>query len=165
MPDKLLALKARFPHQAILVERFVEGREFNISLLAGPGGVQALPPAEMQFLDYPPGKERVLGYRAKWEPAAFEFLHTGRRFDFPPEESGLIEQMKRIAERCWTLLDLHGYARVDMRVDADSRMFVLEINANPCLTPDAGYAAALARSGIRYKDAIERIVRAASGDR
>lgn len=158
VPAKLLALKSRFPHQAVLVERFVDGREFNISLLADDRGVQVLPPAEMTFIDYPPGKERVLGYRAKWEPTAFEFEHTGRRFDFPPEESGLIEQMKQIAKRCWALFDLHGYARADMRVDADSRIFVLEINANPCLTPDAGFAAAVARAGISPAQMVQRIL-------
>ncbi|MGD0999229.1 MAG: D-alanine--D-alanine ligase [Candidatus Brocadiia bacterium] len=158
VPGKLLALKSRFPNQAVLVERFVDGREFNISLLADERGAQVLPPAEMTFMDYPPGKERVLGYRAKWEPTAFEYEHTGRRFDFPPDESGLIEQMKQIAKRCWALFDLHGYARVDMRVDADSRIFVLEINANPCLTPDAGFAAAVARAGISPAQMVQRIL-------
>ena len=89
---------------------------------------------------------------------AFEYEHTGRRFDFPPEESGLIEQMKQIAKRCWALFDLHGYARVDVRVDADSRIFVLEINANPCLTPDAGFAAAVARAGISPAQMVQRIL-------
>jgi D-alanine-D-alanine ligase len=158
VPAKLLALKERFPNQPVLVERFVDGREFNISMLADECGVQVLPPAEMTFIDYPPGKERVLGYRAKWEPTAFEYEHTGRRFDFPPEESGLIEQMKQIAKRCWALFDLHGYARADMRVDADSRIFVLEINANPCLAPDAGFAAAVARAGISPAQMVERIL-------
>ncbi len=158
LPARLLALQARFPDQAVLVERFVDGREFNISLLADGRGVQVLSPAEMTFVDYPPGKERVLGDRAKWEPAAFEFSHTARRFDFPPEESGLIEQMKQIARRCWALFDLHGYARVDVRVDADSRIFVLEINANPCLTPDAGFAAAVARAGISPAQMVQRIL-------
>jgi D-alanine-D-alanine ligase len=158
VPAKLLELHGRFPHQAILVERFVEGREFNISLLADGRGAQVLPPAEMIFVDYPPGKERVLGYRAKWEPTAFEFTHTSRRFDFAPQESGLIEQMRQIAERCWALFDLHGYARVDMRVDADSRIFVIEINANPCLTPDAGFAAAVAQAGLSPALMVQRIL-------
>ncbi len=158
VPAKLLDLKSRFPNEAVLIERFVDGREFNISLLADDRGVQVMPPAEMTFMDYPPGKEHVLGYRAKWEPEAFEYAHTGRRFDFPPEESGLIEQMKQIAKRCWALFDLHGYARVDLRVDADSRIFVLEINANPCLTPDAGFAAAVARAGISPAQMVQRIL-------
>jgi D-alanine-D-alanine ligase len=127
-------------------------------MLADERGVQVLPPAEMTFMDYPPGKERVLGYRAKWEPTAFEYEHTVRRFDFPPEESGLIEQMKQIARRCWALFDLHGYARADMRVDADSRIFVLEINANPCLDADAGFAAAVARAGISPAQMVQRIL-------
>jgi D-alanine-D-alanine ligase len=179
VPGKLLALRRRFPRQAVLVERFVDGREFNISLLAeepaprsfprfgtggeesargGERGAEVLPPAEMTFADYPPGKDRVLGYRAKWEPAAFEFAHTIRRFDFPPEESGLIEQMAQITKRCWALFDLHGYGRVDLRVDADSHIFVIEVNANPCLAPDAGFAAAVARAGLSPAQMVQRIL-------
>jgi len=155
---KLRALMEKFPNQAILVERYVDGREFNLSLLAKGTAVEVLPPAEMVFLDYPPGKERVLGYRAKWVPEAFEYSHTARRFDFSPEDLALIEQMKEIALRCWALFDLRGYARVDLRVDEDSRIFVLEINANPCLTPDAGFAAAVARAGISPAQMVQRIL-------
>ena len=136
----------------------MDGREFNLSLLAKGTAAEVLPPAEMVFLDYPPGKERVLGYRAKWVPEAFEYSHTARRFDFPPEDLALIEQMKEIALRCWALFDLRGYARVDLRVDEDSRIFVLEINANPCLTPDAGFAAAVARAGISPAQMVQRIL-------
>jgi D-alanine-D-alanine ligase len=155
---KLRALMEKFRDQAILVERYVEGREFNLSLLAKGSAAEVLPPAEMVFADYPPGKERVVGYRAKWIPDAFEYSHTARRFDFPPEDLGLIGRMKEIALRCWALFKLRGYARVDLRVDGDSRVFVLEINANPCLSPDAGFAAAVARAGISAAEMVQRIL-------
>jgi D-alanine-D-alanine ligase len=56
------------------------------------------------------------------------------------------------------LFELHGYARADMRVDADSRIFVLEINANPCLSPNAGFAAAVAQVGITPAQMVQRIL-------
>ena len=111
----------------------MDGREFNLSLLANGSGAEVLPPAEMVFVDYPPGKERVLGYRAKWVPDGVRVFAHGAALRLPAGGTGLIEQMKEIARRCWALFDLHGYARVDLRVDEDSRIFVLEINANPCL--------------------------------
>lgn len=141
-------LRGMFPGQPILVEQYVDGREINVSVLAGPGGPRVLAPAEMRFVDYPPGKPRVLGYRAKWTAGAFEFEHTERTFDFPPADAALIESVKDIALRCWRLFDLHGYARVDLRVDKESRAYVIEINPNPCLSPDAGFAAAVVRAGI-----------------
>jgi D-alanine-D-alanine ligase len=56
------------------------------------------------------------------------------------------------------LFGLRGYARVDFRVDEDGRPWILEINANPCLSPDAGFAAALERAGIGFDQAIQRIL-------
>ena len=58
---------------------------------------------------------------------------------------------------------LRGWARVDFRVDGSGRPCILEVNANPCLSPDAGFAAGLERAGIAYPDAIARIVGSAIG--
>jgi len=146
-------------------ERFIEGREFNLSLLTGNDGAQALPPAEIVFDAYPPDKLRIVGYRAKWEPDSYEYTHTLRRFDFPPQDSALLEALKETASACWELFGLGGWARVDFRVDAAGRPWVLEVNANPCLSPDAGFAAALLEAGIDFDAAVEDILRAATGGR
>jgi len=66
-----------------------------------------------------------------------------------------------MALRCWDLFGLHGYARVDLRVDEKNRPWVLEVNANPCLSPDAGFAAALAEAGISFTEAVGFILTAA----
>lgn len=152
------ALARRFPGQAILVERFVEGREFNVSVLAGPNGPMALPPAEIVFDSYPEGKERVVGYRAKWDDASFEYQHTIRRFEFAPEDAEMLERLRRTALGCWELFGLAGYARVDMRVDESSAVWVVEVNTNPCLSPDAGFAAAVDRAGISPARMVEQIL-------
>ena len=125
-------------------EAYIDGREFNLSLLASKAGPQVLPPAEIRFEDYPEGKTRIVGYRAKWHESSFEYLHTVRSFEFPPEDDELLSRLKDLAVRCWSLFDLRGYARVDFRVDRDGRPWVLEVNVNPCLSPDAGFFAAAA---------------------
>jgi hypothetical protein len=53
---------------------------------------------------------------------------------------------------------LKGYGRVDFRVDSRGRPWVLEINANPCLAPDAGFAAAAIQTGVDFKGVVERII-------
>jgi D-alanine-D-alanine ligase len=63
-----------------------------------------------------------------------------------------------VALKCWQVFQLRGYARVDFRVDAAGIPWVLEVNANPCISPDAGFAAALEQAGIAYADGIGRIV-------
>lgn len=147
--------------RACFAERFIDGREFNLSLLAGPHGVEVLPPAEIDFSAFPPGKPRLVGARAKWDETSFEYQHTPRRFEFPPADASLIDELCRLAHACWQLFGLAGYARVDFRVDAHGRPWILEVNANPCLAPDAGFAAALARAAIPFEQAIQRILDAA----
>jgi D-alanine-D-alanine ligase len=139
-------------------EAFIEGREFNLSLLATDGGPEVLPPAEIRFDGYPPGKPRVVGYSAKWESDSFEYRHTPRRFDFPEEDGPLLRELERIARSCWNLFALRGYARVDFRMDASGRPWVLEVNTNPCLSPDAGFVAAAEQAGLPFEHVIARIV-------
>ncbi len=145
-------------------ETYIDGREFNLSLLAAPEGPEVLPPAEIRFDDYPSGKRRIVGYRAKWDENSFEYRHTPRRFGFPPEDAPLLENLKELARKCWHLFDLRGYARVDFRVDEENRPWVLEINTNPCLSPDAGFAAAAAERGLSFSQVLRRIIRDMEGE-
>lgn len=144
-------------------EAYIEGREFNLSLLASKAGPQVLPPAEIRFEDYPEGKTRIVGYRAKWHEGAFEYLHTVRSFEFPQEDAQLIQGLTDLAARCWSLFDLRGYARVDFRVDQAGRPWVLEVNVNPCLSPDAGFAAAATQAGLSFTQVVERIIQDCQG--
>ncbi|MEK6676804.1 MAG: ATP-grasp domain-containing protein [Planctomycetota bacterium] len=139
-------------------ERYIEGREFNLSLLGDRGQVEVLSPAEIHFVDYAADKPKVVGYRAKWDEKSFEYHHTPRCFDFSPEDGPLLEKLKALAISCWRLFKLRGWVRVDFRVDSSGQPWILEINANPCLSPDAGFAAALARTGIPFDQAISRIL-------
>jgi len=143
---------------ACFAEAFIEGREFNLTLLEGVDGPQVLPPAEICFEDFPGDQPHILDYRAKWDPASHQYHHLPRRFAFHARHRPLLDALQSLALRCWDLFDLSGYARVDFRVDAQNQPWVLEINANPCLAPDAGFAAALAQAGISYDRAIARIV-------
>jgi D-alanine-D-alanine ligase len=138
-------------------EVFVEGREFNLSILENTAGAQVLPPAEIIFENYDAQKLTIVGYRAKWDASSYEYHHTPRRFDFPASDDSLLQQLKNLAVRCWEVFGLKGYARIDFRVDLQGRPWILEVNTNPCLSPDAGFAAAIDRSGMTFVRAIESI--------
>jgi D-alanine-D-alanine ligase-like ATP-grasp enzyme/GNAT superfamily N-acetyltransferase len=140
-------------------ERFVDGREFNLSLLADAQRVTVLPAAEIDFSAFPAGKPKLVGYAAKWSEQSFEYQRTPRRFHTDRDDA-LLSQLTALAERTFRAFHARGYARVDFRV-GDAGPMVLELNTNPCLTPDAGFAAALAQAGVDYAAAIERIVAAA----
>lgn len=142
-------------------ERYVDGREFNLALLGPPSGAEVLPVAEIEFVDFPAERPRIVDYEAKWDEGGFAYHHTPRRFDFPATDRPLLARLRALALRCWQVFGLAGYARVDFRVDRDGTPFVIDVNANPCLSPDAGFAAAAAAAGIGYDAAIARIVAAA----
>jgi D-alanine-D-alanine ligase len=146
----------------LFVEAYVEGREFNLALLEGPGRrPQVLPPAEIEFQSFPEGKPKIVGYAAKWESGSEEFARTPRRFDFPDRDGELLGGLRELALQCWRLFELRGYARVDFRVDPEGRPWVLEVNTNPCLSPDAGFLAAAAQAGLSPTEVIRRIVEGA----
>jgi D-alanine-D-alanine ligase len=120
---------------------------------------EVLPPAEIDFSAFPVGKPHIVAHGAKWDATSFEFHHTPRRFDFSAADAPLLRQLRELTLECAQLFHLHGgYARVDFRCDADCRPWILEINSNPCLSPDAGFAAALAEAGIGFDEAIQRLL-------
>lgn len=141
-----------------LAEVYIDGREFNLSLLSGQEGPELLPPAEIRFDAYPEGKIRVVGYRSKWEEGSFEFENTPRTFTFSDQDGPLLAHLQELALACWTLFDLRGYARVDFRVDSQGKPWILEVNANPCLSPDAGFFAAARQAGLTFPQVLTRIV-------
>ncbi|MDA0706359.1 MAG: ATP-grasp domain-containing protein [Proteobacteria bacterium] len=163
--NSLTAARARIDHchaqhgGVWFAEEFVDGREFNVSVLEVGRKPQILPIAEMTFVDYPPGKPKIVGYAAKWDDAAPEFHATQRSFAKLPsaEHDAIID----VVQKCWSAFHLRGYARIDLRMDAAGVPWVLEINANPCLSPDAGFAAAVIEAGMTPTRAIEHIVSAA----
>jgi D-alanine-D-alanine ligase len=139
-------------------EAYIDGREFNVALISGKKGVKVLPIAEMLFQDYAPDKLKIVDYKAKWDADSFEYNNTIRNFNFQKKDTGLISCLREIALHCWDLFSLYGYARVDFRVDNNGKPWVLEINSNPCLSPDAGFAAALVQAKIEYQEAIGLII-------
>lgn len=162
-PEELLGQLRKRRHKVggeCFAELFIEGREFNLSLLEEKDGPRVLPPAEIDFTGFPAEKLRMVGYAAKWEPDSFEYRHTPRCFDFSGEDLALLERLTNLARQCWDLFALRGYARVDFRVDAAGQPWVLEVNTNPCLSPDAGFVAAAARAGLSFEEVIAIIMAA-----
>jgi D-alanine-D-alanine ligase len=139
-------------------EDYIEGREFNVSLLAGAGGVEVLPPAEIRFDGFPAGRPRILDYEAKWTTDSAAYQGSTRRRLVPGEEPELAARLSALARQAWQVFGLRGYARVDFRVDAAGRAWIIEVNANPCLSPDAGFMAAAASAGITVADVARRIL-------
>ncbi|MBN1199174.1 MAG: ATP-grasp domain-containing protein [Bacteroidales bacterium] len=145
------------------IEEYIEGREFNISILAGPEGPEVLPLAEMQFLDFPADKPRIMGFRSKWDEESFEYSHTIRTFTAGEQDRRLHLRLIELCEACWNGFGLRGYARIDFRVSSDGIPYIIDINANPCLAKSGGFAAALTQAEYSFTEAIRRILDDAMG--
>jgi D-alanine-D-alanine ligase len=156
--ELLLVLESLAPRMAgdCVAERFVDGREFNLALLAGPhGNAEALPLAEMVFDPTLPGPA-ILGYAAKWHEGSEAYSASARSFDLSGEKR-LVQEMTCIGLRCWDVFGLAGYARVDFRVSAAGGVFVIDVNPNPCIAPDSGFIAAARRAGLDHADVVRAI--------
>ena len=157
LPDRASALGG-----ACFAERFIQGREFNLSLVDTDRGVRVLPPAEIVFQEFDRDQPKIVGYRAKWDQDAAEYHNTPRSFDFAAKDASLLATLERLALGCWHGFGLRGYARVDFRVDDLGNPFILEVNTNPCISPDAGFCAALERAGISHGQGIHMILKQSS---
>ncbi len=143
-----------------LVEEFVNGREFNISVV-GNSRPMALPVSEIDYT-LPAGVPRILTYDAKWDPDSEDFQGTGVVCParISTQES---EELEIVALRVFRLFGCRGYARIDMRTDIQGDINVLEVNPNPDISPGSGAVRQAAAAGMTYTGFIEKIVLLALG--
>ncbi|MCE9522000.1 MAG: ATP-grasp domain-containing protein, partial [Alphaproteobacteria bacterium] len=144
-----------------IIEEFIDGREFNVSIVDAPSGPQLLPIAEIVFENYGADLHKIIDYKAKWDEDSFEYKNTVRRYDFPASERKLLKALQDISLKVWSGFDLRGWARIDYRVDANGNPFVVDVNANPDLSLDAGFMTAAGRAQIAPHEAIRMITNAA----
>lgn len=156
------SLKKRIDHifdefkQPILVEEFIKGREFNVAIL-GDRRPRVLPISEIDFSAMPKYLHNFVSFQAKWDP-----YHESYHKTIPicpailPRQTEII--IKETAMRCFNLLGLRDYARIDMRLSNDNKVYILEANPNPDLTEDAGFMRSMKAAGYSYRRSIKMIV-------
>lgn len=157
MRKRIDSLRSRF-HQAVLVEQFINGREFNVSVLEGVG---VLPVAEIDFSGLDDPLKRIVDYSAKWKEGSEEYRKTRRVVpaEIPEKVSA---EAGRIALESFRLTGCRDYARVDMRMDQAGKIFVLEVNANPGIAPDSGFVAALQAGGRTFSSFVKGVLKRAA---
>lgn len=155
-------LRARADHvittyrQPALVEEFVDGREFNVSLLANERGLEVLPIAEIDFEHFPAGAPKLVTFDAKWDETSAEYLGSPSvaAVGLDPEVERALAGRARAA---FEAIGLAGYGRIDLRLDPERGPLVLDVNPNPDLSPGAGLSKAAARGGLPHEQLLARI--------
>jgi D-alanine-D-alanine ligase len=132
----------------VLVEEFIDGREFNVAILGGDQP-RSLPVSEIDFSAMPKDLPRIVSYEAKWYENHELYIKTPPICPAPIDDE-LRGRLQDHALRAFQVMGCRDYARVDFRMDRRGRLFILEVNPNPDISLNAGYARALKAAGIDY---------------
>jgi D-alanine-D-alanine ligase len=123
---------------SILVEEFLPGREFTVAVIGNPGtggGLTALPIVEQNYTAFPSDLPHFASYEVKW---FFEDSDAGRDACICPADlsPSLREEIEFLATQAFTVLGCRDVARVDLRMDAEGRPQLIEINPLPGMHHD-----------------------------
>jgi len=133
----------------IIIEEYIDGRELNVAVL----GNKVLPISEIQFEGLPEGFPKIVTYDGKWIAESIYYEYTK-----PCCPAILNKEMKKkieeIALSAFNAMNCRDYARVDIRLDSDGTPFVIEVNPNPDISMDSGFARAAAAAGLSYADLL-----------
>ncbi len=157
--DAQLARRVQFVHESLgtaaIVEQFVDGRELYVGVL-GNERLQVFPVWEMFFTNMPDNVRHIATERVKWS-TKYQVRH-GIQTDQATLPDTLAERIRHVAKRVYRALDLSGYARIDLRLDAGGQAYVIEANPNPQLAYGEDFAESGERAGIAYEQLLERIM-------
>lgn len=157
---KLEKLLPEFSAEGVLLEEFIPGREFCVALLPEPAGIRTLPPSEINFSGLKAGLEAIVSYSAKWLPDDELYRNTP---SYCPDNlsPALKHGLQTTALAVHQALEANSYGRVDIRLDERERIFVLEYNPNPDITPGAGFSKALQAEKISYPVFVQKVLQEA----
>lgn len=160
--DDQLKERVQFIHDShdcdVIAEEYIAGRELYVSLL-GAQRLAVFPIREMLFREVPPEEPKIATFRAKWDEAYRKKWGLENQFanDLDPAvEKEIVQTCKRI----YRLLTIDGYARIDLRVTPTNEIYFIEANPNAHIAADEDFAQSALKTGIKYPQLIERIVRA-----
>lgn len=140
--------------QPVLVEQFIEGREFNVGLL-GNDPVDVLPPVEIGFGE---GGPQIYRLEDKTKTSGRE-ISLYCPADIPNEK---IEEAQELAKQAFAAIGCYDCARVDFRMDKEGNLYILEINSLPSLGANGSYVHAADKMGLDFDQLVNRLVDVAS---
>jgi D-alanine-D-alanine ligase len=146
--------------QAVIAERYVEGREINVTVMGNGGEARTLPLHEIDFAAMPSDRPHIVSYAAKWEESHVDYAGT-KPVPLRDATPALIAAVERVALAAYRAVELRDYGRVDLRVDASGQPWVIDVNPNPDISPDAGVTRAAAAAGMTYPQMVAEIARIA----
>ncbi|HEY0193266.1 MAG TPA: hypothetical protein VGC42_19245 [Kofleriaceae bacterium] len=146
--------------QAVLAERYIDGRELNVALIGTGDTAEILPVHEIDFSAMPGDRPKIVSYAAKWEEGHVDYIGT-RPVPLINATPELVATVEHAARGAYAAIGLRDYGRIDMRVDANHVPWVIDVNPNPDISPDAGMSRAARKAGLSYPQLIAKIAHTA----
>jgi D-alanine-D-alanine ligase len=143
----------------ILVEEFIEGRELHVSIL-GNEPPEVLPIIEIDFSELPSDYPNIISYDAKWNPLE-ESYHRMHAVCPAKLLKRVEKKVKAAALDAYRITGCKDYARLDIRLTKDNKIFVLEVNPNPDLTEGVSVMESAEKSGLSFGETLSKIVEGA----
>jgi D-alanine-D-alanine ligase len=159
--DEQFRERAAFIHEKhnadAIAEEYVEGRELYVSLM-GNTRLNVFPIRELVFREVPPNEPKIATYKAKWDEEYRKRWGLQNQFseDLDP---ALVKEIEETCKRIYRLLTIDGYARIDLRLAAENKIYFIEANPNPHLAADEDFAQAAEKAGLKYPQLIGAIIR------
>jgi D-alanine-D-alanine ligase len=158
--DEKLKERVEFIHESIgtaaIVEQYIEGRELYVGIL-GNQALQAMPVWELFFKNMPEGAKRIATDRVKWSVKYQKKygIDSGPAVDLPESKN---DEIQHLCKRAYRALELSGYARIDLRMDGEGKVWVLEANPNPQIAKGEDFAESAQKLGMTYEAVLQRII-------
>jgi D-alanine-D-alanine ligase len=139
-----------------IAEQYIDGRELYITVL-GNKRLQVLPIRELIFGGHEEGEPRIATYKVKWDPKYRERHDIDYQFvrNLP---IGMADALPKLGKRIYRILELSGYARMDLRLTKDGVAYVLEANPNAALADNEDMAFSAEKAGMNYPQFIQRLL-------
>jgi D-alanine-D-alanine ligase len=158
--DERLRERVAFIHESLgtdaIVERYIDGRELYIGVL-GTMRLQVFPVWELLLSGMPDEARPIATSRVKWSPK-YQDKYGITSGDAKGLPEGMPDRIQHLAKRVYRVLNLSGYARIDLRLDATGKVYVLEANPNPQIAYGEDFAESAEKAGISYEVLLQRII-------
>ena len=158
--DEQFKERVQFIHEKydndVIAEEYIEGRELYVSVM-GNHRLDVFPIRELVFKEVPPDEPKIATYKAKWDEEyrkrwGLENRHADGL------DPAVVASIQKTCKRIYHLLTIDGYARLDLRLTKDNKVYFIEANPNPTLAADEDFAQSALKAGLTYPQLVQRII-------
>jgi len=154
--DEQFKERVEFIHEKwfndVIAEEYIHGRELYVSII-GNHRLKVFPIRELVFKEVPPDEPKIATYKAKWDEDYRKRWGLQNQFA-KGLDAAVVADIERTCKRIYRLLTIDGYARLDLRLTPENKLYFIEANPNPILAADEDFAQSAMKADLTYPELI-----------